>query len=98
MAGTSERGPARPAGDVTELLRAWSAGDGEALKKLVPLVYGELHRRAMVQMRRERADRTLEPTALVHEAYLKLVGQKGVQWQDRAHFLPWLPGQCGRSS
>jgi RNA polymerase sigma factor (TIGR02999 family) len=87
MAGTSDTGSSRPAGDVTELLRAWSAGDGEALKKLVPLVYGELRRRAMAQMRRERADHTLQPTALVHEVYLKLVDQKGIQWQNRAHFF-----------
>lgn len=87
MSEESDAGPARPTGDVTELLRAWSAGDEEALKKLLPLVYDELRRRAMAQMRRERADHTLQPTALVHEAYLKLVGQKGIQWQDRAHFF-----------
>ena len=61
-------------------------GDQEALKKLMPLVYGDLRRRAMTQMRRERVGHTLQPTALVHEAYLKLVDQKGVQWQNRAHF------------
>jgi RNA polymerase sigma factor (TIGR02999 family) len=87
MAGTSDTGSASPPGDITKLLRAWSAGDEEALKKLMPLVYGELRRRAMMQMRRERAGHTLQPTALVHEAYLKLVDQKGIQWRNRAHFF-----------
>lgn len=82
-------GPPRdhPSGDVTELLHAWSSGDPEALKKLLPLVYAELRRRASAQMRRERGGHTLQPTALVHEAFLKLVSQKGLTWQDRAHFF-----------
>ena len=87
MAGISHTDPPSPTSDVTELLRAWSGGDKEALKKLMPLVYGELHRKALVQMRRERADHTLQPTALVHEAYLKLVDQRGIQWQSRGHFF-----------
>lgn len=77
----------RPAGDVTQLLLAWSGGNAEALDRLLPLVYEELRRRAEGQMRRERAEHTLQPTALVHEAYLKLVDQKGVKWSDRAHFF-----------
>jgi RNA polymerase sigma-70 factor (ECF subfamily) len=77
----------RPAGDVTRLLLAWSGGDREALEKLLPLVYSELRRRAESQMRRERSEHTLQPTALVHEAYLKLVDQQGVAWKDRAHFF-----------
>jgi RNA polymerase sigma factor (TIGR02999 family) len=87
MAETSDTGSARPPGDVTELLRAWSAGDQDALKRLMPLVYGELRRRAIAQMRRERAGHTLQPTAVVHEAYLKLVDQKGIPWRNRAHFF-----------
>jgi RNA polymerase sigma factor (TIGR02999 family) len=77
----------RPPGDVTRLLLAWSGGDREALEKLLPLVYSELRRRAESQMRRERSEHTLQPTALVHEAYLKLVDQQGVAWKDRTHFF-----------
>ena len=73
-------------GEVTKLLRAWSAGDKDALEQLVPLVYGELRRCAGAYLRRERAGHTLQPTALVHEAYLKLVGGEPVAWKDRAHF------------
>jgi len=73
--------------DVTLWLQAWSRGDEAALGKLVPLVYGELHRRARSFMRRERAGHSLQPTALVHEAYLRLVGSRPVlDWQDRRHF------------
>jgi RNA polymerase sigma factor (TIGR02999 family) len=74
-------------GDVTALLLAWSAGDREALQKLLPLVYGELRARAERYLRKERAGHTLQPTALVNEAYLKLVDQKRVKWRSRAHFL-----------
>lgn len=74
-------------GEITQLLRDWSEGDQAALKKLLPLVYGELHRLANSYMRRERADHTLQTTALVHEAYLRLVGQQNVRWQTRAHFF-----------
>ena len=72
--------------DVTRWLRAWSRGDESALAKLVPLVYGELHRRARFFMRRERAGHSLQPTALVHEAYVRLVGSKPVDCRDRRHF------------
>jgi RNA polymerase sigma factor (TIGR02999 family) len=79
-----DRAPVSPR-DITGLLRAWSSGDACARDELFPLVYGELRRRAASLMRRERASHTLQPTALVHEAYLKLVGQT-LPWKDRAHF------------
>jgi RNA polymerase sigma-70 factor (ECF subfamily) len=72
---------------VTALLADWSRGDSTALDRLLPLVYGELRRIAARQLRSERANHTLQPTALVHEAYLRLVDQRQVDWQDRAHFL-----------
>ena len=71
---------------VTELLTAWSDGDPAALEKLLPLVEEELHRLAHRYMSRERGDHTLQTTALVNEAYLKLVDQR-VNWQNRAHFF-----------
>jgi RNA polymerase sigma factor (TIGR02999 family) len=72
--------------DVTRWLHAWSRGDESALQKLVPLVYEELRRRARLLMGRERPGHSLRPTALIHEAYLRLVGSKPVAWQDRSHF------------
>ena len=72
--------------DVTALLVDWSRGDARALDRLLPLVYDELRRVAARQLRRERADHTLQPTALVHEAYVKLVDQRRVDWRNRAHF------------
>jgi RNA polymerase sigma-70 factor, ECF subfamily len=78
---------AEPAGDVTRLLLRWSAGDREAFRDLLPLVYDELKRRAEREMGRERAGHTLQPTALVHEAYLKLVKQASLSVRDRAHFF-----------
>ena len=83
----ADAGGAPPAGVVTGLLRAWSQGDLEARERLMPLVYEELRRRAAAYLRRERKDHTLQPTALVHEAYLRLVGQQRVVWQNRAHFF-----------
>jgi RNA polymerase sigma factor (TIGR02999 family) len=76
-----------PSGEVTGLLRAWGLGDIPARDRLLPLVYAELRRTAATYLRRERAGHTLQPTALVHEAYLRLVGQERVLWQDRAHFF-----------
>lgn len=73
--------------DVTRLLRAWSEGDAGALDRLIPLVHAELHRRARRYMRRERVGHTLQTTALVHEAYLKLVDAQSVRWQNRGHFF-----------
>src|SRR5437870_8027392 len=72
---------------VTQLLIEWSNGDKAALDKLIPLVYDELRHLARYYMRRERAGITLQTTALVNEAYLRLVDQKNVHWQNRAHFL-----------
>ena len=73
--------------NVTQLLAAYRAGDREAMERLVPLVYAELRRIAARYVRGERSEHTLQPTALVHEAYLRLVEQQDVQWQNRAHFL-----------
>ena len=73
--------------DVTHLLMAWSDGDNQALGQLLPLVYKELRQIADRYLRRERADHTLQATALVHEAYFKLVDQTRVHWQNRAHFF-----------
>ena len=72
--------------DVTQLLRNWREGDPDAPERLMPLVYEELRRRARDYLRRERADHTLQPTALVHEAYLRMVDDNRVSWQSRAHF------------
>ena len=72
--------------EVTQILRAWNQGDLEAPAQLMPLVYEELRRRAAACLHRERSDHTLQPTALVHEAYIKLVGQNRAQWKNRAHF------------
>jgi RNA polymerase sigma factor (TIGR02999 family) len=74
-------------GEVTRLLLTWRHGDDDALNRLLPLVYGELRRLARSLMRRERRDHTLQPTALVHEAYMKLFDQRQATWQDRAHFF-----------
>ena len=73
--------------DVTQLLVDWSDGDRAALDRLMPLVYGELRRLAELRMRRERPDHTLQPTALVNEAYLQLIDQTRVKWSNRAHFF-----------
>jgi RNA polymerase sigma factor (TIGR02999 family) len=73
--------------DPTALLRAWSQGDQGAFDRLVPLIHDELHRIARRHMRLERAGHTLQATALVNEAYLRLIDVKQMQWQNRAHFL-----------
>ena len=73
--------------DVTSMLIQWAEGDPEALDRLMPVVYDELHRIAERFFRRERADNTLQPTALVNEAYIRLVNQNGVSWQNRAQFF-----------
>ena len=73
--------------DITVLLRAWRGGDDTALARLVPVVYGELRRRARHYMNGERHDHTLQPTALVNEVYLRLVDCKDVEWNDRVHFF-----------
>jgi RNA polymerase sigma-70 factor, ECF subfamily len=79
MAGQTE--------EVSDLLRSWGRGNLRARDELLPLVYRELKRRAAAYLRRERRDHTLQPTALVHEAYVRLVGQERVAWQNRAHFF-----------
>lgn len=72
---------------ITELLRDWTGGNAAAMDELLPFVYDELRRRAARYLGRERINHTLQPTALVHEAYLKLVDQKAVKWKDRGHFF-----------
>jgi len=78
--------PGRP------LLLRWSQGDEVALSLLLPIVYQELHRLAQSYLRRERADHTLQPTALINEAYLRLVKQDAPEWQSRSHFSAWPRG------
>ena len=73
--------------DVTQLLKAWGGGDQQALNELMPAVYAEIRKLAGSYLRRERPDHTLQATALVNEAYLRLVDQRSVQWQNRAHFF-----------
>lgn len=73
--------------DVTRLLEDWSQGDRQALDALIPLVHDELHRLAQSYLSRERPGHTLQATALVNEAYLRLVGEREMQWQSRAHFI-----------
>src|SRR5262245_65642872 len=73
--------------EITHLLVNWSNGDQQALERLTPLVYAELRRLASRHLRRERSGHTLQSTALVHEAYLRLVDQRSVRWQNRAHFF-----------
>jgi len=73
--------------DVTHLLKNWSGGDRAALDEIMPLVHAELHRLARGYLARERQGQTLQPTALVNEAYLRLVGERDMQWQSRSHFI-----------
>jgi RNA polymerase sigma factor (TIGR02999 family) len=73
--------------DITQLLRKWSEGDESALEELTPLVYRELYRLARGYMGREKEGHTLQPTALVNEAYLRLIDWKDVEWRNRAHFF-----------
>src|SRR5882672_11776691 len=91
---------AMPPQEVTQLLAAWSDGDRSALEKLLPLVADELHRLAHRYMNREREGHTLQTTALVNEAYLKLIDQRNVHWQNRAHFfgIASIELQCQRSA
>ena len=87
MPGDTPKPPASAPGEVTRLLVAWGQGDPGALEELIPLVYDELRRLAARHLSRERPAHTLQPTALVHEAYLKLVDQKRVTWKNRGHFF-----------
>ena len=79
--------PAAPQGDVTILLQRMREGDGDAVNRLIPLVLAELRQLAQHYLRSERAGHTLQPTALVNEAYLRLVGDQARSWQNRAHFI-----------
>jgi RNA polymerase sigma factor (TIGR02999 family) len=83
----SQEESSRSAVDITQLLRDWQGGDRGALDRLMPLVYDELHLIARRHLARERPERTLQTTALVNEAYMKLVDQRKVDWQNRAHFF-----------
>ena len=74
-------------GEITHLLQGWRAGDRQALDELLPIVYQELQRLAHFQLRNERPDHTLQSTALVNEAYLRLVGMNSPQWEGRSHFF-----------
>jgi RNA polymerase sigma factor (TIGR02999 family) len=85
-----------PGPAVTDLLQAWSRGEPEALDRLVPLVYLDLRRQAAAQLRREGPGHTLQPTALVHEVLLRLLGQTRLRWEDRAHFLAVCSGLMRR--
>jgi RNA polymerase sigma factor (TIGR02999 family) len=79
--------PSPPVHTITRLLQQWQAGEASALERLMPLVYRELHEIAARYLARERRDHTLQSTALVHEAFLRLVDQRQVDWQCRAHFF-----------
>jgi RNA polymerase sigma-70 factor, ECF subfamily len=79
--------PTPRCGEVSTLLQAWSDGDQTALERLTPIVYEELRRLARQYLRRERRGHSLQTTALVNEAYIRLVDYKGMQWQNRAHFF-----------
>jgi len=79
--------PRDPSRNITKMLRAWSGGSGEALEELMPLVYDELHRQAARYLRHERPNHTLQTTALINEAYLKLIDQREVNWESRTHFF-----------
>ena len=72
--------------EITQILQDWNDGNEEAKERLLPFVYDELKRQARLLMSKERADHTLQPTALVHEAFLKLSNQSNVEWKDRSHF------------
>ena len=73
--------------DVTGLLKQWGGGDGQALERMIPLVYAQLRSLAESQLRRERPNHTLQATALVHDLYLRLAEQHGGRWKDRQHFF-----------
>lgn len=81
---------------LTGLLRDWRAGDQEAANRLMELIYGELHRMASREMRREHGEHTLQTTALVHEVYLRLSGSSSVHWRDRSHFFAVAATQLRR--
>ncbi len=86
VSATRGFGMPQTSSNVTDLLIGWSNGDKAALDALMPVVYDELHRQASRYLRRERVGHTLQTTALIHEAYLRLIDQRNVHWQNRAHF------------
>jgi RNA polymerase sigma factor (TIGR02999 family) len=96
MAAVAAHPASDAASDVTRLLEAWSQGDSLALEELTPLVEGELRRLARKYMARQTPGHTLQPTALVHEAYLRLLGQRGASWHDREHFLAYMASAMRR--
>ena len=81
------KNPAQNSQQITKMLQAWSDGDGEVLDKLMPVVYDELRRQASRFLSKERSGHTLQTTALIHEAYIKLMGQDQVEWKNRSHFF-----------
>jgi RNA polymerase sigma factor (TIGR02999 family) len=85
MASKMDR-PESAKNTITRMLQAWNDGKREVINDLMPLVYDELHRQAKRYLRRERANHTLQTTALIHEAYIKLIGQRNVEWEGRTHF------------
>src|SRR5690348_13180560 len=85
--GASKDGMSGAPTNLTQLLIAWGNGNQAARDQLAPLVYHEMHRLAVSHMRRQRSDHTLQPTALVHEVYLRLVDETHIRWQNRAHFF-----------
>src|SRR5687768_16243355 len=73
--------------EITQILQDWNDGKEEAKERLLPFVYDELRRQARILMSRERSNHTLQPTALVHEAFMRLADQSGIDWQNRSHFF-----------
>jgi RNA polymerase sigma factor (TIGR02999 family) len=88
--------PAPPPADVTQWLLDWGKSDKQALDQMLPVLYGELHRLAVRYLNREVSGHTLQPTALVHEAYLRLIDQRRVDWQNRAQFFGIAAGMMRR--
>jgi RNA polymerase sigma-70 factor, ECF subfamily len=86
LPGGGDEAQQPPCGEVSGLLRAWGDGDREALDRLTPIVYDELHRLARRYMRSERPGHSLQTTALVNEAYMRLVDYKSMRWRNRVHF------------
>lgn len=76
----------QPVSEITQILQKWNAGDEDAKELLLPFVYNQLRKQARILMARERSDHTLQPTALVHEAFLKLSEESGIEWKNRSHF------------
>ncbi len=83
----TDRGPSSEPGEITRWLAEWSSGDEQALERLMPRIYDELRDLASIYLDRERSNHTLETTALVHEAFLRLIGQRQISWQSRGHFF-----------